>query len=207
MRKVPALLASALLLSTIAAGVGPMMATAAAPAVSPRPSIEVKERDEDDLDITAFSGVITDGRDYLNLSRSHNNIPSQPTPKSAVSGPSAAKAAALQTDSGALAQKLVGGKSSFSILSAADILSANKILINGGMNIARSSGSILNSVGSGSSIPSSSKPSIHSSTPKVPGSNSGAAVNAVVPDGKDILYIINALEEAGETVSPDAIQP
>lgn len=42
MRKVPALLASALLLSTIAAGVGPMMATAAAPAVSPRPSIEVK---------------------------------------------------------------------------------------------------------------------------------------------------------------------
>ena len=129
MRKVPALLASALLLSTIAAGVGPMMATAAAPAVSPRPSIEVKERDEDDLDITAFSGVITDGRDVLNLSRSHNNIPSQPTPKSVVSGPSAAKAAALQTDSGALAQKLVGGKSSFSILSAADILSANKILI------------------------------------------------------------------------------
>ena len=55
MRKVPALLASALLLSTIAAGVGPMMATAAAPAVSPRPSIEVKERDEDDLDTVSYT--------------------------------------------------------------------------------------------------------------------------------------------------------
>ena len=41
MRKAPALLASALLLSTIAAGVGPMMAAAAAHAESPQPSIEV----------------------------------------------------------------------------------------------------------------------------------------------------------------------
>lgn len=207
MRKAPALLASALLLSTIAAGVGPMMTAAAAPPESPRPSIEVTERDEDDLDITVFSGVITDGRDYLNLSRGHNNIPSQPTPKSVVSGPSAAKVSALQTDSGVLAQKLVGGKSSVSILSVADILSANKSLISGGMDITRSSSSILSSVGSGSSIPSSSKPPIHSSTPKVPGVSSGAAVDAVVPDGKDIQYIINALEEAGETVSPDSVQP
>ena len=122
MRKAPALLASALLLSTIAAGVGPMMAAAAAHAESPQPSIEVTERDEDDLDITVFSGVITNGRDYLNLSRGHNNIPSQPTPKSVVFGPSAAKVATLQTDSGVLAQKLVGGKSSVSILSASDIL-------------------------------------------------------------------------------------
>ena len=143
MRKAPALLASALLLSTIAAGVGPMMAAAAAHAESPQPSIEVTERDEDDLDITVFSGVITNGRDYLNLSRGHNNIPSQPTPKSVVFGPSAAKVATLQTDSGVLAQKLVGGKSSVSILSASDILSANKNLINGGIDIARSSSSIL----------------------------------------------------------------
>ena len=169
MRKAPALLASALLLSTIAAGVGPMMAAAAAHAESPQPSIEVTERDEDDLDITVFSGVITNGRDYLNLSRGHNNIPSQPTPKSVVFGPSAAKVATLQTDSGVLAQKLVGGKSSVSILSASDILSANKNLINGGIDIARSSSSILSSVGSGSSIPSNSKPPIHSSTPKAPG--------------------------------------
>lgn len=207
MRKAPALLASALLLSTIAAGVGPMMTAAAAPPESPRPSIEVTERDEDDLDITVFSGVITDGRDYLNLSRGHNNIPSQSTPKSVVSSPSAAKVAALQTDSGVLAQKLVGGKASVSIFAAADILSANKNLINGGMDIARSSSSILSSVGSGSSIPSSSKPPIHSSTPKVPGGSSCAAVDAVVPDGKDIQYIINALEEVGETVSPDSVQP
>ena len=200
MRKAPALLASALLLSTIAAGVGPMMA-AAAHAESPQPSIEVTERDEDDLDITVFSGVITNGRDYLNLSRGHNNIPSQPTPKSVVFGPSAAKVATLQTDSGVLAQKLVGGKSSVSILSA------NKNLINGGIDIARSSSSILSSVGSGSSIPSNSKPPIHSSTPKAPGGSSGAAVDAAVPDGKDILYIINALEEASETVSPDSVQP
>ena len=199
MRKAPALLASALLLSTIAAGVGPMMA--AAHAESPQPSIEVTERDEDDLDITVFSGVITNGRDYLNLSRGHNNIPSQPTPKSVVFGPSAAKVATLQTDSGVLAQKLVGGKSSVSILSA------NKNLINGGIDIARSSSSILSSVGSGSSIPSNSKPPIHSSTPKAPGGSSGAAVDAAVPDGKDILYIINALEEASETVSPDSVQP
>lgn len=201
MRKAPALLASALLLSTIAAGVGPMMAAAAAHAESPQPSIEVTERDEDDLDITVFSGVITNGRDYLNLSRGHNNIPSQPTPKSVVFGPSAAKVATLQTDSGVLAQKLVGGKSSVSILSA------NKNLINGGIDIARSSSSILSSVGSGSSIPSNSKPPIHSSTPKAPGGSSGAAVDAAVPDGKDILYIINALEEASETVSPDSVQP
>lgn len=201
MRKAPALLASALLLSTIAAGVGPMMAAAAAHAESPQPSIEVTERDEDDLDITVFSGVITNGRDYLNLSRGHNNIPSQPTPKSVVFGPSAAKVATLQTDSGVLAQKLVGGKSSVSILSA------NKNLINGGIDIDRSSSSILSSVGSGSSIPSNSKPPIHSSTPKAPGGSSGAAVDAAVPDGKDILYIINALEEASETVSPDSVQP
>lgn len=207
MRKAPALLASALLLSTIAAGVGPMMAAAAAHAESPQPSIEVTERDEDDLDITVFSGVITNGRDYLNLSRGHNNIPSQPTPKSVVFGPSAAKVATLQTDSGVLAQKLVGGKSSVSILSASDILSANKNLINGGIDIARSSSSILSSVGSGSSIPSNSNPPIHSSTPKAPGGSSGAAVDAAVPDGKDILYIINALEEASETVSPDSVQP
>lgn len=207
MRKAPALLASALLLSTIAAGVGPMMAAAAAHAESPQPSIEVTERDEDDLDITVFSGVITNGRDYLNLSRGHNNIPSQPTPKSVVFGPSAAKVATLQTDSGVLAQKLVGGKSSVSILSASDILSANKNLINGGIDIARSSSSILSSVGSGSSIPSNSKPPIHSSTPKAPGGSSGAAVDAAVPDGKDILYIINSLEEASETVSPDSVQP
>lgn len=202
MRKAPALLASALLLSTIAAGVGPMMAAAAAHAESPQPSIEVTERDEDDLDITVFSGVITNGRDYLNLSRGHNNIPSQPTPKSVVFGPSAAKVATLQTDSGVLAQKLVGGKSSVSILSASDILSANKNLINGGIDIARSSSSILSSV-----VPSNSKPPIHSSTPKAPGGSSGAAVDAAVPDGKDILYIINALEEASETVSPDSVQP
>ena len=107
MRKAPALLASALLLSTIAAGVGPMMAAAAAHAESPQPSIEVTERDEDDLDITVFSGVITNGRDYLNLSRGHNNIPSQPTPKSVVFGPSAAKVASLQTDSGVTAQEVL----------------------------------------------------------------------------------------------------
>ena len=207
MRKAPALLASALLLSTIAAGVGPMMAAAAAHAESPPPSIAVTERAEDDLALTVFSGVITNGRDYLNLSRGHNNIPSQPTPKSVVFGPSAAKVATLQTDSGVLAQKLVGGKSSVSILSASDILSANKNLINGGIDIARSSSSILSSVGSGSSIPSNSTPPIHSSTPKAPGGSSGAAVDAAVPDGKDILYIINALEEASETVSPDSVQP
>ncbi|GBF71391.1 hypothetical protein LAWASA_4148 [Lawsonibacter asaccharolyticus] len=101
----------------------------------------------------------------------------------------------------------MGGKSSVSILSASDILSANKNLINGGIDIARSSSSILSSVGSGSSIPSNSKPPIHSSTPKAPGGSSGAAVDAAVPDGKDILYIINALEEASETVSPDSVQP
>lgn len=207
MRKVPILLASALLLTSIATWSSPMMAAAVPPDESPQPTIEITNRDKDDLDITVFAGVITDGRDFLNMSRRHTGSPHQFSSKSFVSVPSVDKLASLQMDPGALAQKLAGDKATLSAPSAADILLSNQHLITDSMDIAQSSSSVIRSISSSSIPTSGSKASVQNSTTKAQGNNSSTAVNAVVPDGKDILHIMNALENADETVSPDYIQP
>lgn len=201
MRKAHILLASVLLISSLTVQISPMMAAVTLSSDSPQSYIEINDRDKDDLDITAFAGVITDGRDFLNISRGHASIPYQPSSKSIVSVPSVAKLASLHMDSGALAQKLVGGKSVLSVPSAADILLSNRQLITDGMDIAQDSSPLVRSVGSVRITTSNNNSSIHSTASAPQNNNRGSAVNAVVPNSKDILYVIKALEDAGETVS------
>lgn len=156
------------------------------------------QQDDQYLNITAFDGLITSGTDCIKISQHTNTTPANSLLKSV--SQSASRAVSIPAGSETIAQKLANNMTT-TTPAVSKILSSCKHLAATPANIMSSALStihnledILNNNQTGLLHGGSNYTSIVSQ-------KDNSMVDSVVPNGADIIYIINALEAPNETVS------